>query len=685
MCGIFGVIAGSDSTLSPDLIEETMVRLYRLSESRGKESAGLAALVDDAIRVLKQPIPASRFIRTSVYRRVVDEVVRNGNGRAPGNGRARLGHPVALMGHSRLVTNGAQEDNRNNQPVVAGDMVGIHNGIIVNDADLWRRFPDMQRHFEVDTEVLLCLIRRFQREGANLIDAARRAFAAIEGCAAISVFFSDYDHVLLATNNGSLYTCRSKTANACLYASEAYILKKLLRAPELREQFGDQEIVALEAGDGRLIDLRTGAIEQFRVLGDEIAPLPIGDGRAARRIVDLSGEMEREARGYRTVAYSPKVLRGGDNPDLLFADKQRIDAVRRCTRCIIPETFPFIDFDERGECTYCRNHRVIPRFGVERLRAAVEPYRSPDGKPDCLVGVSGGRDSCYGLHYLKRELGLHPIAYTYDWGMVTDLARRNISRMCAKLGIEHILISADINWKRGNVRKNVRAWLRRPDLGMIPLFTAGDKSFFYYANELKRRTGIKLFVFCAGNRYETTDFKIGFCGIRSHAPTGILRMPLAKTAQLAAYYGKQYLLNPTYFNSSVLDTLGAFFSSYLMPHDYLYLFHYLAWDENHIMSTLREQYGWELAGDTAATWRIGDGTASFYNYIYYTVAGFTEMDTFRSHQIRAGALDRETALRRVKEENTPRYQSIKWYLNSIGMDLPFNDVIQTINAIPKLY
>ena len=54
-------------------------------------------------------------------------------------GNGRLGCSVAVMGHSRLVTNGAQENNQNNQPVVAGDMVGIHNGIIVNDEELWQR------------------------------------------------------------------------------------------------------------------------------------------------------------------------------------------------------------------------------------------------------------------------------------------------------------------------------------------------------------------------------------------------------------------------------------------------------------------------------------------------------------------------------------------------------------------
>ena len=52
---------------------------------------------------------------------------------------------------------------------------------------------------------------------------------------------------------------------------------------------------------------------------------------------------------------------------------------------------------------------------------------------------SGGRDSSYGLHLMMKTLKVKPIAYTYDWGMVTDLGRRNISRMCSKLELKILL------------------------------------------------------------------------------------------------------------------------------------------------------------------------------------------------------------------------------------------------------
>jgi hypothetical protein len=68
---------------------------------------------------------------------------------------------------------------------------------------------------------------------------------------------------------------------------------------------------------------------------------------------------------------------------------------------------------------------------------------------------------------------------------------------------------------------------------------------------------------------------------------------------------------------------------------------------------------------------------------HYTVAGFSEYDTFRSNQIREGMLEREEALRLVMEENRPRYASIRWYTEIIGVD--FRSTIARINDIPKLY
>ena len=121
----------------------------------------------------------------------------------------------------------------------------------------------------------------------------------------------------------------------------------------------------------------------------------------------------------------------------------------------------------------------------------------------------------------------------------------------------------------------------------------------------------------------------------------------------------------------------------MIKHHVLSLFNYLPWDETSMTKTLVEEYDWELAKDTTSTWRIGDGTAAFYNYAYFIAAGFTENDTFRSNQIREGMITREQAMEKINTENQPRWESIQWYCDVVGVD--WRQAVRTINKMEKRY
>jgi hypothetical protein len=267
--------------------------------------------------------------------------------------------------------------------------------------------------------------------------------------------------------------------------------------------------------------------------------------------------------------------------------------------------------------------------------------------------------------------------------MVTDLGRRNISRMCSELGVENIVIAADISKKRANIAMNLRAWLRKPNLGMISILTAGDKHFFKYINDVKTETKTDLNIWSI-NPLEVTHFKSGFLGVK---PDFVQQQVYINSSfKQMLYQWKRFKAmceSPGYFNTSIWDTVsGEYYRSVDKKHDYYHLFDYVKWSESQIDKTL-EQYGWERAIDTNSTWRIGDGTAAFYNYIYNTVAGFTEHDTFRSNQIREGELSRSDALEITLDENRPRYQNIRWYLDAVQLD--YCETIKIINNINRLY
>lgn len=225
MCGIFGVIAKKESLYSKDLLKKTVERIAVLSESRGKDSSGIAFRNENTktISVLKGPIPISDLLNDDLFINKLNDNLLFKNS----NSKFRLEANFSLFGHARLVTNGTQLEDENNQPVVKDGAVGIHNGIIVNVDDLWGKNNGLKRNYEIDTEVMLSLVRNYSRNENSLSGAVSKSINDIFGTVATAMFFDDNDEFILATNNGSLYIL-TNFEDILIFASERYILSKLV-------------------------------------------------------------------------------------------------------------------------------------------------------------------------------------------------------------------------------------------------------------------------------------------------------------------------------------------------------------------------------------------------------------------------------------------------------------------------
>jgi len=603
MCGLLGVIGSDASTVV------NFNKFVSRTERRGSDASGLIYNDKSSLNVHKVNFGIKRLWRDAHH-------------------KALNSHSTIILGHSRLMTNGYEE----NQPVLCGDVAVLHNGIITNTDIMWQHL-NKSPLMDLDTEVLAELANTHIKSNDDFDDFAKFLDTHIEGSVSTILLFKNLKKVMLYTNNGSLYL-GEKNASKIIASEQA-------------------------------------TLHQLKV--DNISQV------AQYVIIDLADKIgELEWNSYpqpQNVNLIPQLTYNKREADqLIYHDYE----LKRCSHCILPETMPFISFNDNGLCNYCLNYkkRNQPK-PIDELDKIVAKYRRVNG-PECIIPFSGGRDSSLGLHLICKELGLRPITYTYDWGMVTDLARRNISKMCQVLNVENVLISADIKKKRDNIKMNLTTWLKKPDLGMVSILTAGDKHFFRWVETLKNELGIDLNIWSI-NPLETTHFKSGFLGIPPQFMNDNVYNSGVRTQ--FSYHRtrfKRMLTNPGYYNKSLIDTLsGEYYRSLMPKNDYYHLFDYWNWSETEVDTTLKT-YDWEVAPDTNSTWRIGDGTAAFYNYVYYTMAGFTEHDTFRSNQIREGEITRSEALSLVEDENRPRFENIKWYLEVLGVD--FLDAIKKINS-----
>ncbi|MDG1689720.1 MAG: hypothetical protein P8I02_02935, partial [Flavobacteriales bacterium] len=623
MCGIFGIVSELNINFSEKDYKSCLDGLFKLSESRGKEASGFAFKTNEVF-YFKTPQPASKLVKSKVYNNEINKFLISKN----------THH--AIIGHSRLVTNGYEQDNKNNQPVAKNGIVGVHNGIIVNSSGLWAKYNEETKSSDLDSELVPTLISRFIKEGQDVVESIQNFNSEIKGVANIAFYHSSIDGLVLATNNGSIYYVNCAKSKTLIFASERFILNTLIDEKSFSfnkkyiKQLLPKEILLVKGGD-----------DLYLVNENNTSYKSVIKNRSSLIFREITEKGKGKVYLNKSLDYSYVPIYSTFEKKI----KKRTNAIsqlKRCSKCVLPQTFPFISFDKSGVCNYCNNYLKLELKGRNDFSKLLKKFRSNNkNKHDCLVPLSGGRDSSYTLHYLKKELELNPIAFSYDWGMLTNLARRNQSLMCGELGVEHILISADIRKKRKNIQKNVLAWLNKPNLGTIPLFMAGDKQYFYYTNLLMKQNELELSIM-GENMLETTRFKTGFCGIEPNFNNEkTYSLSNKDKLKMLLFYGKEFLLNPSYINTSLLDTIDAFKSYYVMGHQTINIFDYLPWIESDVEDVLINLYNWETDPGTKSTWRIGDGTAAFYNYIYYMVSGFNENDTFRSNQIREGLLSRE--------------------------------------------
>lgn len=116
-----------------------------------------------------------------------------------------------------------------------------------------------------------------------------------------------------------------------------------------------------------------------------------------------------------------------------------------CSRCILPESFPGISFDDEGVCSYChRESRAIeqaPEKKIEyrkRLDNLMEQTKGLAPTYDAVIAYSGGKDSSYTLKLLRQRYDLRILAVTLDNHFVSPRSWDNITAVCNTLNVDHI-------------------------------------------------------------------------------------------------------------------------------------------------------------------------------------------------------------------------------------------------------
>ena len=358
---------------------------------------------------------------------------------------------------------------------------------------------------------------------------------------------------------------------------------------------------------------------------------------------------------------------------------------KRCSKCVLPDTIPNISFDENCVCHYCNEYdqeKDILISGKEERRKVLDELieearntRAERGSQyDVLTPLSGGRDSSYLAWELSVKRGLKVLCVNYDNPFSSTQARKNNARLAEKLPIDLITFQWPKGRHENSFKNNLKAWLKKPDLGTTGLLCLACKPFYLKFFQIAHEKNINLIV-DGSNPNEATQFKVearlGPNGKKS-STNPIVKM--AKKVGENHGYIRPCNFFPGLHTMMSLDGHTRYLEwkyPHIQKHGYFWCNPY---KEEEIMDVLAD-LGWEKASDNKSPWRFDCEIDSLKNHLFTQLVGATEKEDLFSKNIRAGLTTREKALERLHEGDV-NPEIINRVMTKIGMKSSDLDVIK---------
>ena len=129
--------------------------------------------------------------------------------------------------------------------------------------------------------------------------------------------------------------------------------------------------------------------------------------------------------------------------------KKILTPTKFCKNCVYPETSAVtLQFDNKGICSGCKVAKNKEKIDWQKrekyFKRLIESYKSKKNY-DCIIPVSGGKDSYYQTHLIKKVYGLNPLLVTYNGNNFSRQGLENLQNMREVFGVDHIFFTPNIN------------------------------------------------------------------------------------------------------------------------------------------------------------------------------------------------------------------------------------------------
>jgi N-acetyl sugar amidotransferase len=367
-----------------------------------------------------------------------------------------------------------------------------------------------------------------------------------------------------------------------------------------------------------------------------------------------------------------------DHNKKYFVHPERPPKMRYCTKCVSPMSSAIpVTFDEDGECSGCKVSKQIVDIDwdarLKKLKRITNRYRNEKGTNyDCIIPVSGGKDSYFQTHVIKNELGLNPLLVTYHGNNYTPTGMKNLINMREVFGVDHIFFTPSIHVLQAMNR-----------LGMLMM---GDMNWhahagiFTYPIRVAVQQNIPLMIWGEhgfmdiGGMHSYNDFvEFTYRYRHEHCLRGYEWYDFVEAApEHGEKLEAKDLIPWMYPSDEEIDRVGV---------RGLFISNYVKWNANEHGPMMVEKYGFKESEEPfERTYRRMSNLDDMHengihDYLKYIKFGYGRATDHTCKDIRAGRMTREEAIEEVRNRDHIKSKDLWRWLDYVGWTEEYFDEV----------
>lgn len=339
--------------------------------------------------------------------------------------------------------------------------------------------------------------------------------------------------------------------------------------------------------------------------------------------------------------------------------KPLFDNIKYCTRCCIPETQEGVKFDEMGICQACQSsEQKIHINWVERekeLRRILDEAKAKAGSNyDCIIPISGGKDSTFQLHVLVKVYGMKPLAVTFNHNWYSETGWYNLQNSLHQFNVDHVMFTPNRDLVNRIAKRSLEGigdtcWHCHTGVGAFPL-------------QFAVRFNIPLIIW--GESIAESSGRASYdCPVLKFDREYLMKVSIKLNPKdmVCGYLSEKDLYPFNLPTVEEIEKAGVFG---------IHLGDYIFWDDERQTEFVRDHYAWketEIEGTYKGYKSAECMMPGMHDFTCYLKRGYARSTFHASMDVRNGLLAREEGFELAKRYDTERPEALDYYMKITGM------------------